>query len=300
MKLDSFLYLTKEGLKNIFSNWVTSLTSITILVCCLFLTGSTILFSTSVNNTLDVVESKNNLTIHLLPNVSSEDAKKIEEKIQKIPNISHCEFYSKDQAIQKYSQALGNLMEGLKGEDNPLPDVFHIRMLDLSKYDETAKILSEIEGVESLSDRREIAKRLTDVNQTIKLVEIGIVILFAVVSLFIVSNTIRVTMYGRRMEISIMKSVGATNFFIRLPFIIEGILIGFVSALISSGFLKLLSNIVLKILRKIIPFTNIIFDGVNATMTVVFLLIGVIFGFVGGVISIRKYLNKEGDVIALQ
>jgi cell division transport system permease protein len=254
----------------------------------------------SLNKTLSIVESKNNITIHLNSDVSSEEAEKIGKRIKGIPNISSCEFYSKEEAIQKYSKALGDLMEGLKGEENPLPDAFRVSMADLSKYDETITTLSELEGVDSIGDRRDIARRLTEVNHMVHYIEVGVILVFALVALFIVSNTIRVTMYSRRLEISIMKSVGATNLFIRIPFIVEGIVIGLFSSIVAIGLLRLLSNVILRILQRLIPFTNIAFDGINGSMATFFLLAGISSGFIGGVISIRKYLRKEaGKVIAL-
>ncbi|MDR1467645.1 MAG: permease-like cell division protein FtsX [Oscillospiraceae bacterium] len=300
MRFNSIIYLTREGLKSIWNNWIMSLASTIVLVCCLFLTGSVILLSMSVNKTIGAIESKNTVTIHLNSSVSSEESEKIGKRIKEIPNIASCEFYSKEQAIQKYSQALGDLMEGLKGDDNPLPDAFHISMTDLSKYNETIRMLSELEGVESIGDRRDVAKRLTEINNIIHYVEIGVILIFALVALFIVSNTVRLTMYGRRLEISIMKSVGATNLFIRIPFIVEGVTIGLFSSFVAIALLKLLSNVILKVLQRLVPFTSIVFDGINLNMTLFFLLAGISSGFIGGVISIRKYLRKEGGkIIAL-
>ena len=121
--------------------------------------------------------------------------------------------------------------------------------------------------------------------------------MLGLVSLFILSNTIRLTMYSRRFEISIMKSVGATDWFVRIPFIVEGIIIGIISAIISATMLKLLYDVLIGYINKMIPFSHIPFSSVSLPIFLAFIAAGVAFGLIGGLISISKYLKKEGGEI---
>ena len=129
-------------------------------------------------------------------------------------------------------------------------------MEDLSLYDETVAKIKEIPQVDTLSDRSDAASKLTNLNNMVGTAGLWILIILSVVSLFIISNTIRVTMYSRRLEISIMKSVGATNWFIRVPFIVEGVVIGLISAGISILVLKLVYESIMSAVKQLIPFTS--------------------------------------------
>lgn len=117
------------------------------------------------------------------------------------------------------------VLEGLDGDENPLPDAYQISMHDLSKYDETIQQIQAIEGVDHYTDYSDIATKLSNIDMIVRVASLAIIVILAIVSLFIISNTVKVTMFSRRTEISIMKSVGATNGFVRIPFIVEGMLI---------------------------------------------------------------------------
>lgn len=298
MKLTSIKYFVKEGFKNVWINGIMSIASILVMICCMLLTGSAVLISLNISTTLKSIEGKNSITIYLEKDVTSSQALKIGEKIQVIPNILICEYYSREEAVKKYEEMLGSLFDVLQGDDNPLPDVFHITMEDLSLYETTINEIKSIEGVDTVSDRSDTAKKLTDLNNLVANAGVWIVISLGAVSLFIISNTIKVTMYSRRFEINIMKSIGATNWFIRVPFIVEGITIGVISSFISTALLKLVYNELMKIINKIIPFQGIQFEKIILPVFLSFTLVGIAFGLIGGIISISKYLKREGgDVV---
>lgn len=298
MRISSLRYLIKEGFKNIWSNRIMSVASIGVLVSCLLLTGASVLFSINLSNALHSIEDQNSTTVYLKQEVATLEAVQIGEKIKAVANIKNCEFYPKEEAIKKYVDVLGPLFEGLQGSENPLPNAFHITMEDLSLYDETVKSLSSIDGVDSVSDRSDVAEKLTELNNLVSHIGFWILLVLSAVSLFIISNTISVTMYSRRLEISIMKSVGATNGFIRIPFLVEGIVIGIISSLISTGVLKILYDTLINAVKNIVPFTHIPFSNFAVPLTISFLGVGVAFGVIGGMISITKYLRKEGgDII---
>ncbi len=299
MNTHSLKYFLKEGFKNVWVNGIMSAASVLVMVCCMILTGGAMLLSYNLNQSLKNIENKNSMTVFLKKGVSPDEVSAIGNKLKEVPNILSCEYYSSEQASEKYKDVLGDLYDVVKEGENPFPEAFHITMKDLSLYNPTINRLKAIEGVESVSDRSETAKKLSDLNKLITQAGIWIVCSLGVVSLFIISNTIKITMHNRRFEISIMKSVGATNGFIKAPFIVEGIVIGFVAAIISTLILNVTYNSLLGVVGGIVPFHGIEFKDIFWKVLGCFIAIGIFFGVVGGMISLRKYLSKEGgDVVA--
>lgn len=300
MKFSSAGYLIKEGFKNIWNNRKMSLASIVVLVSCLIITGSASLISVNVSTLISKIGDDNELTVYLKYDLSDIDSIKIGPEIQKIKNIEQCTYYSKDEAIKEYKDTLGNIYETMQDEGNPFGNAYKIRLKDLSKYNDTVKQIKQINGVDSVSDRSDIAGKLTKLNYFVTLVGSWIVLILGIVTLFIISNTIKMTMYSRRYEISIMKSVGATNTFVRIPFIIEAMIIGLFSGLLAAGIIIAIYTPVRDAASGIVRLIN------TSTLTVgdiwlqTLLLmsgIGMIIGFAGGFISISKYLKKEGGEI---
>ncbi len=293
-----FGYLVKEGFRNVWSNRIMSIASVCVLISCLILTGAASLLSLNVEKVVDSVGQSNETTVYLKDGVSDLEAVYIGKDIEKIDNISTVEFYSKDDAFETFKEELGEeLFEKISKESNPLPDSYIVAMDDLSLYDSTVAEIQKIDGVDSISNRSEIAKKLTDISKLVNLICFWVIIALMVISLFIIANTIRATMYSRRFEISIMKSVGATNNFVRMPFLIEGVVIGFISAVISTGGIALLYNAAMAAIEQFIPFTSIPLGNVIIPVTISFVVAGVLIGFFGSFISIRKYLKKEGNEI---
>ena len=189
-----------------------------------------------------------------------------------------------------------DLFNGLLGDENPLPDAYIISMVDLSLYDQTMEQVRNINGVSKASDFRDIATKLSNLDRLVRYCSIGIVLVLSIVSLFIIANTVKVTMFSRRMEINIMKSVGATNGFVRIPFIVEGIVIGILSGAISATVLYFAYDKAVQVVYGIVPFiTAMDIDPYIWLLYVAYIAVGMLFGIMGGVISISKYLKKEGE-----
>lgn len=298
MGISGFGYLIKEGVKNVWNNRIMSIASICVLISCLVLTGSAVLLSMNVARVVESVGDSNETTVYLKDNVSDVEAAYIGKDLENISNIATVEFYSKEDAFKEYEDVLGEeIFANLQGDDNPLPDAYHISMVDLSEYEQTVSKITAIEGVDTVSNRSEIAERLTSINNLVTTVSFWVVLALTVISLFIISNTIRMTMYSRRFEISIMKSVGATNSFVRIPFVIEGMLMGLISAVLSTVLLYFLYNGIMEVITNIIPITQIPIQNVIAIVAGAFVVAGMLIGAIGGFISIRKYLKKEGNEI---
>ena len=295
--MKGFGYLAKEGLKSVWSNRIMSIASVCVLVSCLVLTGAAALFSINVAQVVESVGDSNETTVYIKSDVSQLEAVYIGKDIEKVSNVSSATFYSKDEAFKKYKEDLGEELFNKIEDRNPLPDAFIVVMDDLSQYDETVADILKIDGVDSINDHRELAKKLTDISNLVNIICVGVVAALMIISIFIIANTIRATMYSRRFEISIMKSVGATNSFVRMPFLVEGMVIGFISAAVSTGGIALLYEAVMSAITSMIPFTFIPLSNVILYVAVAFVIAGVVIGFFGSFISIRKYLKKEGNEI---
>ena len=294
-------YLIKEGFKNIFNNRMMSLASIGVLISCLVLTGSAIMLSVNVSNIVADVGDSNSTRVFLADDMTKLEAAYKGREIKEIDNVVDAEFVDKEDAIVELYEKknLGeDFFAALTGDNNPLPYAFDVTMEDLSKYDETILAIQQLEGVDSVSSHRELAQRLTSLSSLITTMGFWIILALAVISLFIVSNTIRMTMFSHRFEISIMKSVGASNHFVRVPFIIEGVVIGVVSAGISIGLLYFLSGAIIAAATSILP--SVTYTPFSAVMWYLiggFLAAGVLVGVLGSWVSIRRFLKREGNEI---
>lgn len=298
MNFSSFGYLIKEGFKNIWSNRMMSLASVGVLISCLILTGSAIMLSVNVSTIVESVGDQNVTTVYLEEEITELEAVYIGKSIEKMDNISQADFYPKDKAILAYKEVLGEeVFANMEGDDNPLPHAFHVVMTDLSLYDQTVEALMGVDGVASVSSRSDVAGKLTSLNTLVTMMSFWIIIALAIISLFIISNTIRMTMFSHRFEISIMKSVGATDAFVRIPFVIEGVIIGLVSAGVSIGLLVFVYDAVIKAIQNILPFAYVPFTDVMWVIIIAFVSAGVLVGALGSLMSIRKYLKQEGNEI---
>ena len=296
--MKGFGYLVKEGFKNVYANRIMSIASVCVLVSCLVMTGAAALFSMNVLNIVEEVEKNNETSVYILKEKDDLETKQIGVKLQEIENVDKVTFVSKHEAVEQFRNTLGDqLFDRIKDED-PLNDKYIVSFKNTDKYEQTVDQIKKVDGVQSVTDRRDFARKLTKVSNLVTIVAVCIVAALIVISLFIIANTIRTTMYSRRFEISIMKSVGATNMFVRLPFLVEGMVLGFISAAIATGVLALLYRAASGMVERIdlglsaIPFTSVLI-----MLVLSFIVVGMLVGFFGGFISIRKYLKKEGNEI---
>ena len=298
--MKGFGYLVKEGFKNVWSNRIMSIASVCVLISCLVLTGAASLFSLNVSKMVDEVGESNETIVYILDSYSQLEAIYVGKEIEKVDNVASATFYSKEEAFEQYRETLGDSLFSRIEDRNPLPDSFIVVMHDLSKYDETVAEIQKIPGVDpdTILNRKDFADKLTRISSLVNLISVAVVSALLVISLFIIANTIRATMYSRRFEISIMKSVGATKSLVRLPFLVEGMVIGLISAIIATGVLVLVYQgvgMVVENAQSMFDFIPIL--QVLPYAAAAFILFGIFVGFCGGFLSIRKYLKMEGNEI---
>lgn len=296
MRLSGLGYLLKEGIKSIWSNRMMSIASIGVLVSCLLLTGAAELIALNVSAVVDEIGGENVTRVFLDQEVSDLEAVYIQNEIGKLDNISKTEFVPKDEAIKEYEDTLReDIFSQMQGKGNPLPNSVDVTLSDLSLYDNTIKEITAIDGVDSIRDTREIAQKLTSLSTLVSYMSLAIVLALSLISVFIISNTIRMTMYARRFEISIMKSVGATDTFIRIPFVFEGMIIGLLSGAFASLLLTFVYDAVMNGVKSIIHIDFIPYSQLAFWVWIIFIAAGMFIGMLGSMVSIGRYLKKEGN-----
>lgn len=233
--LNSFFYLVKQGFKNLWNNRLMSLASIGVLVSCMLLIGAAALLAVNVSSVVDELEDQSEAIVYLDDNTTDEEQERIRKSIISTGKIATIEFIPKEEALSSMMDSMGDeglLFEAYK-EDNNLPDSYRVTFDDVSDLESTVASIEKIDGVLSVSAMTEVASVITGLKKMAYIGGVVIIGLLVAVSLMIVGNTIKITVFSRRREVNIMKYVGATNGFIRLPFIVEGMSLGLISGAIS-------------------------------------------------------------------
>ncbi|MEZ3453040.1 MAG: permease-like cell division protein FtsX [Oscillospiraceae bacterium] len=302
MKLSSMNYLFGQGMKNIWTNRIMSVASFCILSVSLLLIGFTLLFTANINRFVSGVENKNEVVIFLDEDVDSTMASAMENTIRNIQNVESVVFYSKDEALEdmKKSMESDNADElfSYVGEDNPLPDAFRIRIADIEEISPTLMDINRLDGIDSIKSPTDFINILTGLKRFIGIVSAVILLALILVSLVIISNAARASVDIRKREIAIMKLVGATNTFIKVPFFVEGMFLGALAGIFASAVTCFGYSELIKVLSQDMTIWSIM--SVNGFIPVsefvVKLVIGyaaagmIISGF-GTVMSTRKYLK---------
>lgn len=296
MKLSSIRYLNKEGVRNLWTNRLMTFASVGVLTACMILTGCCILIILNINHQLQLVEDQNTVVLFIESGTSNERISKIEDEIIEIGNIKSVYFKSSEEALEEIKSKADPQHKHVYDtlDADTLPDEFIVTVRDIENNDETINKLTRIRNIEGIRDNREYVNSLKHIRNIITGVGLGVVVILFIVSFFIVYNTISVTMYNRRLEIQIMRCVGATKRFICYPFIIEGVLIGIISTIVSLGLVWLIYFCISSLLKvnDIVPFSQS-----WGVLLIGFVVIGVITGIIASGKSVGKYLKKEGGEV---
>lgn len=302
MKGTSLKYLTHEGFRNVWVNRLMSLASVTVLMACLIIMGAGIMIYFNINNVVDKVQSQNVVMVYVADDASEDETTQIGTSLKGISNVESCEFVPKEVAFQEQMQSMGGdaaLFEGF--DEIPLPDAYKVTVKDLSQFENTVSQIKQINKVDSVRENSDLASKLLSLRHAVSIVSVGLVIMLFLVALFIISNTIRITMFSRKLEISIMKAVGATNWFIRWPFMIEGMILGTISGIVSLGVLWGLYAVAEKVFAQtlsLIGFSLVPFSAYWWQILLVFVAIGLFTGGFGSLVSMAKYLKEQGSVVS--
>lgn len=290
-------YLTREGLRNVWQNRFMSVASVAVLAACLLLTGLSYLALANVERAFKWVYGQNMVVVFAKTDCTDEQITAMGDALKAIDNVEKTEFLSKEETLEKYKDSLPQeTYEGLQGDDNPMPDAYIVTFHDLENFDETVAQIKAIDGVDDASYDGNIAATLRTVRRIALEVGLGVVALLLIVSLFIIANTIKLTVYNRRLEIYIMRSVGATGAFIRIPFMVEGMTLGILSGGVAFFLVWLLYVKLLGLLPQTTALFSLVpFKEVWGVLLLGFVVIGMLTGMLGSAIATGKYLHKEGS-----
>ncbi|MFR2535015.1 MAG: permease-like cell division protein FtsX [Clostridia bacterium] len=298
MRYNVFGYLIGEGFRNVFKNKKSTGASLMIMCATMLIFGLFFVIGENVNHMVKEVESQQGMQVFLNKEVTEAQITQVGEQIKKLDNVGKVEYVSKEDALDSLKVRFGDKGDLLNGyyEKNPLKPSYVVTLTDLEKSDEVKSQIENLENVSNIEVRDKTIEALINVANGVRIVSGVILVLLIVISVFIIANTIKLTVHARRKEISIMKYVGATNGFIRWPFIVEGIIIGIISALISILLLGLSYNfatekLLTSSITSMVEFSLLTFSDIFGLVMVVYLGLGIGIGILGSVISMRKYLE---------
>ena len=294
MSLSKGLYLIREGFRSIKTHGFMSFASVTIITACLIIMGSITLLTLNIDKLIADLEQQNEIVAFVDDSVADEEAARaLQSSILAAGNIESAEFVSRDSAMNSFmSKYDDRLMEGIDASVFRHRYVLHLT--DISQMAETKQALEQIPGIAKVNAQIEYADRFVRVRNIVSVISLILTAVLTFVSFFIMSNTIKLTTYGRREEIAIMKMVGATNGFIRTPFVIEGLVLGLLGGLFGFLLTWLLYTALNSSLMDTLTgsfVTLVPFKSIMWPLLAAYLGIGVLIGVFGGLNAIRNYLK---------
>ena len=294
MKINNFGYLIKEGIRSIFSHGFMSFAAVCVTVACLLIVGSFSILTYNVSIMVEELNQTNEVMAYIDSSLSEAEAKSIGTKINMIDNVLQSTFVPREEALERFVKD-HNEDEAFSGLDaSDLRHRFVITLEYNSRIKETTAQIESIPGVAKIRAEYELAEGFTTLQQVLRIVSVAVISVLLVVSLLIISNTVKLAMYDRRDEIAIMKMVGATNGFIRLPFVVEGFTLGMMGAALAFGLEWVLYDALVQKIAEVDSlqlFAFVPFQQLLIPMVVTFLAAGLFVGIVGSWTSIRKFMD---------
>lgn len=285
-------FFQSAGSSLIRNSWMT-LASIGTVAVALLVLGTFMLLAVNIGAMAAQVEEQVELTAYLA-DLNSQERARLENDLKAIPGVAAVTFVSRDEAWQKLLEWYGEDRDFLAGweEDNPLRDAFTVRADSAFRVAEIAKAVAEVRGVEEVVYGREIVEQLLSITHAVRLVGIGLMAGLALAATFIIANTIRITVFARRREISIMRYIGATAWFVRWPFVIEGLILGLIGAILASSLLAWGYYFAVRSLAAAIPFWPFVAPWpLLQRLALALLGLGALIGVAGSGMSVRRYLD---------
>ena len=294
MKISTIKYFVVDALKSLKRNRTVSIASVATVAATLFILGVFLLIVFNVNAGVQELGAKLEVKIYLKENVTIADKSAIENALSKVQGVTDTKFEDKGDALENVKKQFGkdsqSLVQGFEKE-NPFPSAYVVSVTKPEVINDVVKSAEKLKGVDKIKDVREVVDKIIKITNTLKIIGVALFAILISVSLFLIGNTIKLTVYSRKKEIGIMKFVGATDWFIRWPFIIEGMILGLSGALISTGVLYYAYKIAfLKFSSALLGVTLINPHMILSTTLWQFMLGGLIIGAIGSSISIRKFL----------
>lgn len=301
MRWSSFKYLFRQGLHSMLANRMMTLASLGVLLVCMLLTGFTGLLSANVNSLMEWLGGENEMVVMLNRSATETEYEVTGAQIRAIDGVAEATYTSKQEALDQLSGDMGEyayLFSELAGDENPLYAQYTVRVSDPARMEEIANEIRSLDCVEMVNSPDGLVKTFLNVQKWVQIISWGLVTVLGVVSAVVISNTIRLTVFARRKEINIMKFVGATNSFIRMPFFVEGMTVGVVAGLLASGLVLGGYHLVLQKAaayfagwEEVVTAVLLPVQAVWPWVTSGFVAFGLVLGGIGTITSMRRYLD---------
>ncbi|MDQ0285120.1 cell division transport system permease protein [Desulfofundulus luciae] len=294
MRIRTLVYYFREAFLSIFRNSWLSLAAVGTVTISLLILGCSLLLVVNTNQLADHLESSLEISAFLKDGLKDEEIRELNDKIRFLPGVVQVQLISKEQALEELRRSFGSrkeILDGLEG-DNPLPDTFRIKTRRADQVVEVAQKVASMAGVENVRYGQGVVEKLVVVTHWVRVAGIGAMLLVGAAAVFLISTTIRLSVFARRREIGIMKYLGATNWFVRFPFLIEGMVLGLLGSLLAAvlvytGYLSLVEH-----LARAMPFIPLVSDGqVLFSLLGGLVGLGLFIGALGSTISIHRFLN---------
>ena len=294
MKMNNIGYLIKEGVRSIFSHGLMSFASVCVTVACMIIVGSFSILMYNLNIMVQELNQTNEVICYVDSVYTDAEAKSVHSRINMIDNVFRADYVSREQALEEFIEDHDNdsAFQGVDPQD--LRHRIVVVLEDNSRMEETVALLEQVDGVAMIDAEFELAEGFTTISSVLGLVSTGIIAILLIVSLLIISNTVKLAMYDRKNEIAIMKMVGATNGFIRFPFMVQGFFLGIIGAALAfgvewflyDGLVKKITEVDALGLFNFVPFQELLLP-----MVLVFALAGLFVGIFGSISAIRKFMD---------
>ena len=288
-------YLIGEGFRNAFKNTKSTLACLGIMCATMLIFGFFFAITENINHIIKQVEAVQGIQVFIKNEATDDEIKELEAQIEAVEGVNNTQFKSKEDALNQMKEKFGDKQHLLDGI-TVLPASYIVTLTDLTLSSKVQEAIAELDYVKNITSSDDTINKLISIANGVRLTSAVILVLLVLISIFIISNTIKLTVHARRKEISIMKYVGATNGFIRWPFIVEGIIIGLAAGLISMliiGFLynSLTDKILGSSFNSIINASLLLFSDMFGLILIVYAVLGIGIGIIGSSISMKKYLN---------
>ncbi|WP_066633615.1 permease-like cell division protein FtsX [Desulfolucanica intricata] len=295
MRLNTIGYYFREAFFSLIRNRWLSLASVGTVTISLLILGSSLLLIINANHVAGSVEDTLEISVFLENKISSDRIKEIKKEINNIPGVSQAEFVSKEQALEDMKKDFGeqkDILEGLEKENNPLPDSFKVKTSTAQLVAPVSNALEKLPGVDQVRYGQGVVEKLLALTGWVRITGTVAMILLSAASVFLISTTIRLSVYARRREISIMKVLGATNWFVRLPFVLEGVVLGVFGAVLALTILHFSYYELVERMKFTLPFIRLVTEKQQILPYMGSLLVlGMLIGAVGSIIPMRKFLR---------
>lgn len=294
--LNSIFYNISEGIKSLWRNRGMTVASIASVAASLFVLGVVLSVVLNINNFAITAQNQfDSIQVFLIDDMDTGDIASFKRKIENLDGVKDVVFESKEMAMEKFKERWGDEAHLLEGIDNPLQNSFIVEVVSINRADSVVNAIRDDGFVDTISYYQDVIDKMITISRVISTAGLSIILLLSTISLFIIANTIKIALYARKREINIMKYIGATNWFIRWPFVIEGLFLGLMGSLIAGAAVFLLYDFVFSRLGSetyaiigayLIP-KSTIFDSIF----IIFISMGIGIGVLGSLVSLRRYLK---------